>query len=138
MPIDLTITDRTGAGRLLMQGGAEYLISIGDDDRVPAGFHRARGRLRLVFDDLLPGEIGAGPTVEQIRQIADFGRRVPEGARLLVHCYAGISRSPAAAMIVLMARGASFMDAQAIVKSVRPQARPNRLMLELWEGVRWG
>ena len=115
MPIDLTITDRTGAGRLLMQGGAEYLISIGDDDRVPAGFHRARGRLRLVFDDLLPGEIGCGPSVEDVRQIADFGRRIPDGARRREWCFAST-----------------------IVKSVRPQARPNRLMLELWEGVRWG
>ena len=134
----LHITDRTGAGRLLMRDEVTHCLSIGDDHQLPAGFHRAPVRLRLVFDDLMPGEVGAGPTVEQIRQIADFGRRVPEGARLLVHCYAGISRSPAAAMIVLMARGASFMDAQAIVKSVRPQARPNRLMLELWEGVRWG
>lgn len=138
----LTVTDRTGAGRLLWRGEVDYLISIGGDDRLPSAFNKAPHRLRLVFDDI-DGEsmasIMAGyvpPSEEDIRKIADFGRRVPEGARLLIHCAAGISRSTAAGMIVLMARGMTYFEALQEVKRIRPQARPNALMLAIWEGMR--
>lgn len=48
-----------------------------------------------------------------------------------MHCHAGVSRSPAAAWLVLVARGASPEAALAEVRRVRPEARPNARLLRL-------
>lgn len=138
----LTITDRTGAGRILMSEPVDVLISIGDDDRTPAGFHRARRRLRLVFDDITCESMASimasyvPPTEADVRQIADFARQIKDGDRVLIHCAAGISRSTAAAAIVLMERGAAEDEALAEVKRIRPCARPNELMLAIYGEMR--
>ena len=43
----------------------------------------------------------SGPSREDVAQIRAFAAAVPDGARAIVHCHAGISRSPAAALVLL-------------------------------------
>lgn len=51
---------------------------------------------------------------------------IDAGGRVLVHCYAGQSRSIAFAMAYLIGvRRCSLADAWARVKAVRPSAHPN-------------
>lgn len=137
----LTIASRTQAGRLLMTAAWTHLISIGDDDRKPAGFHRAERRLRLVFDDI-DGESMASimsgyvpPSEDDIIKIMQFARTMTENSRVLIHCAAGISRSTAAAMIVLMVHGMTQFEALTEVRRIRPVARPNTLMLAIYRGL---
>jgi predicted protein tyrosine phosphatase len=52
---------------------------------------------------------------------------------VLIHCVAGISRSTAAAIIVLMCLGHDYQTAESYVHQIRPIADPNRLMLELYQ-----
>lgn len=47
----------------------------------------------------------SGPSREDVAQIHAFAAAVPDGARAIVHCHAGISRSPAAALVLLEAWG---------------------------------
>lgn len=46
-----------------------------------------------------------GPSRDDVAQIRAFAQAVPDGARAIVHCHAGISRSPAAALVLLQAWG---------------------------------
>lgn len=103
--------------------------------------------LVLWFDDVAPdgvrvtpeevearfGYVAAKP--QQVEQLVDFGRNLPDGSWLLLHCAQGISRSTAAAMIVLMARGMAEDAAMQTVKLARPMALPNSWMLKLWRDL---
>ncbi len=74
------------------------------------------------------------PTAETVRAILDFG--ASEAARsiahLLIHCHMGISRSTAAAAI-LMARDNPGREAEAFdhLWSIRPRSWPNSRMVAL-------
>ncbi len=73
------------------------------------------------------------PNEEHVKQIIEFGqgllRRIRHGGnvRLLVHCAAGISRSPAAALVILSMRYGQGAEARAVrhLASIRPGCRPN-------------
>lgn len=137
----LTITNRYEAERLLKEESWDALISIGDS-WPPVGHRRVNRRIRLTFDDIERESIAsimAGyvpPTEADVRQIVEFALQIKDGDRVLIHCAAGISRSTAAAMIVLMERGATEDEALAEVKRIRPCAQPNALMLAIYGEVR--
>lgn len=73
------------------------------------------------------------PQEHHIAAIVEFARGIKNNARVLVHCMAGISRSAAAAMIILQEKGQSYSSACAEVLRVRSQAVPNVRMLYLYE-----
>lgn len=77
-----------------------------------------------------------GPTRSVIEQIVRFARTLPRGSRVIVHCMAGISRSTAAAIILLREHGLSHEQALAEVVVRRPIAWPNKRMLALYELVK--
>ena len=91
--------------------------------------------LRLVFEDLPDGpehyQIPAdyrGPSVGDMEKLIAFGRSLPADARVYLHCFAGVSRSPAAALIIQAARGVT--DASALRFTDR-NAYPNVVMLAM-------
>jgi predicted protein tyrosine phosphatase len=59
-------------------------------------------------------------------------RSSPPDVALVIHCLAGISRSPAAALIALAhdARGRE-REAASLLRKAAPFARPNRLLVQL-------
>lgn len=90
--------------------------------------------LRLRFHDV----IEALPTVEapaagHIAALLDFGGALAAdaAARVLIHCHMGISRSTAAAIILLANHGSDAEAAVARVTQLRPIAWPNLRMIEL-------
>lgn len=92
-------------------------------------------RLLLRFHDVI--QDGAGweaPGADDVSAILRFGRSLPldRPVHLLVHCHAGVSRSTAAAIIILAQRE-STRDPGAIVGQIvrhRPQAWPNIRIIE--------
>lgn len=90
--------------------------------------------LRLTVDDVAdPFLSEEPPAVEHIDQLLEFGRGWPAADPILVHCWAGISRSTAAAYILLCDRLGSGAE-QDIARALRyraPHAYPNPLMIEL-------
>ncbi len=137
--MNLTITDRRTAGKLLYSEHWDHLISLGQNK--PGGVNKPKRVLRLTFDDIEEESIAsimAGyvpPSDEDIRRIVDFARHIKAGDRVLLHCAQGISRSTAAAMIVLMVHGMTHFDALNEVRRIRPCARPNTLMLAIYRGM---
>jgi len=93
-------------------------------------------RLILRFHDVIgpqPGQIA--PSREDIERLLAFGREISHtrDAHLLVHCGAGVSRSTAAAALILMQANPEWPGSVVLntVVTMRPCAWPNLLMLEL-------
>ncbi len=80
--------------------------------------------LRLAFHD------HHDPGTQVARLILEFGRRLPDDARVLVHCAGGVSRSAAAAYLLLcQRRHGNEQSAFRLLKAIRPQAQPNPLLV---------
>ncbi len=87
--------------------------------------------LVLCFHDI---EDAAQATPPQRQHVADglAFARTHAGRRLLIHCFAGISRSTALAYAILVDRHRAQADESALLErllALRPQACPNRLMV---------
>jgi predicted protein tyrosine phosphatase len=99
----------------------------------PAGIEAAR-HLRLGVNDVSEVEAAEAPPSEHhVAQLIAFAREWTADAPMLVHCWAGISRSTAAAYIVLCDRlgpGSETQIAQAL-RLRAPHAYPNSLMVSL-------
>lgn len=90
-------------------------------------------RLHLVFHDIVePREGLIAPSGEMIATMLKFGRACAPETPLLIHCWAGISRSSAAAYILACDRHPGREDELATVLRARaPFVTPNRLMVAL-------
>ena len=78
-----------------------------------------------------PGYVA--PDAGMIERLLSFGAEWREEGPLLVHCWFGISRSPAAAFILLCAADPARPEVE-IAQALRlaaPEASPNRLMIAL-------
>lgn len=103
------------------------------DSFVRYGPHR---RTTMRFHDIvLPVDGQIMPTSGDVRRILDFGMSLAaarDASHLLVHCYAGVSRSTAASAI-LMAQANPGREEQAFMAllDIRPRAWPNSHMVAL-------
>ena len=83
------------------------------------------------FFDLEDQTAGSqGPDVEAVARILRYAANIVAGDRVLVHCTAGISRSTAVAILVLVSRGMTPGGAFGHVERLRPAMSPNMLILE--------
>lgn len=109
------------------------LINTGTPVMRPAEIAEAR-HLFLGFNDIIePAEGMTLPAVDHIHQLLIFGRRWDRQAPLLIHCYAGISRSTAAAYITALALNPELDEvdlAQALRRNA-PSATPNSRLIAL-------
>jgi predicted protein tyrosine phosphatase len=98
----------------------------------PQGFPRER-HLRLGVNDVVDIEAGDNPPDRKhIEQLLAFTRSWPAEDPILVHCWAGISRSTAATYIILcdrLGRGSEEFAAKAI-RARAPHAYPNALLVQ--------
>jgi predicted protein tyrosine phosphatase len=88
----------------------------------------------------LPGWVA--PERWDVELLLAFGRDLAEargtaGAHLLVHCHAGVSRSTAAAILILAQRDSTrpARDAVSEIVRLRPRAWPNLRMIEIGDGL---
>jgi predicted protein tyrosine phosphatase len=122
---------------------ATHVLSIldpGMPQPAPFAGWPAHARLELRFDDVIEETPGfEAPTTDHIAQVLEFGRSLQSerDGHLLVHCYAGISRS-AASMYLLLAQARpdrAPAELLAEVARIRPQIWPNLRMVELGDAA---
>jgi predicted protein tyrosine phosphatase len=116
--------------------GASHILTVmANVDQVqrPASV-LAANHLKVQMDDITEQLEGfVAPADTHIAQVLDFVRGWDRGAPLVVHCYAGISRSTASAFAAVCALN-PHRDEIAIARQIRaasPIAAPNRLIVSL-------
>ncbi|ESX62079.1 protein tyrosine/serine phosphatase [Mesorhizobium sp. LSHC422A00] len=112
---------RTGAERVLS------LLAAGTEVTRPASISR-ENHLHLVMHDIAVAQDGMTmPGEDHVRNLLDFARRWDRAKPMVVHCYAGISRSTASAYIIAAAL-APKRDESELARTLRklsPSATPN-------------
>jgi predicted protein tyrosine phosphatase len=101
--------------------------------RTPAGLS-PENHLRIGVNDIVePMEEMIAPDEGVVARILAFGRSWDEARPMLVHCWAGISRSTATAFVLACERSPRA-DERAIAQALRraaPHASPNRRIVAL-------
>lgn len=126
------VCGRSAVSRKTSQVGATHVLSLLDPGKKPFLHPNTdrRNWLLLHFEDNLDENEPNSPTREHVAQILEWGSRLPSDAVVLVHCEAGVSRSTAAALALLVQHhGIDKIDecAQLLVE-VRPVACPNPII----------
>lgn len=119
----------------LSRSGAVRLLTCLHDDLLPTPRQiKAANHLRLVMHDICePLEHCAPPDAGHIQRLIAFAEKWGGRGDMVVHCWAGISRSTAAAFISLCHINPDTPEdviAQRL-RSASPTATPNRLMVQL-------
>jgi predicted protein tyrosine phosphatase len=89
---------------------------------------------RLHIDDISRPALGyVAPNEQHVTQVIDFARAWGGQGPVVVHCWAGISRSTAAALISLCTLNPETPEQliAAALREASPTAHPNRLMISL-------
>jgi predicted protein tyrosine phosphatase len=122
-----TVIERTGARRLVSAINAELLP---DTPPTIAPEHH----LKLDMHDITEASLGAtAPAARHVTELLDFVQSWNQEAPLLIHCFAGLSRSTAAAYITLCALNPETPE-EIVARALRRSsdtAVPNRLFVAL-------
>jgi predicted protein tyrosine phosphatase len=108
------------------------LLSSGYMIDTPKGFPADR-HLRLSMHDIADEGLPESPAQAHVEKLLEFGRGWDASAPMLVHCWAGISRSTAATYTILCERAGPGAEQEIaeVLRERAPHARPNRLIVRL-------
>ncbi|GJE55699.1 MULTISPECIES: tyrosine phosphatase family protein [Methylobacterium] len=120
--------------------GASHLVTLftaGTAVRRPPAIEAERHLVLGVSDISAPQADHILPAEAHVRALLDFVRGWDRARPLVIHCYAGISRSTAALYVAACALQPE-QDEGAIASELRrasPSATPNRLLVEIADGL---
>jgi predicted protein tyrosine phosphatase len=126
--------------RTVEQTGARHVISLlGSETRVlrPQSILEDNHLWLQMHDIAAPVDGHIQPGETHVENLLRFVRRWDRGAPLVVHCYAGISRSTAGAFVTACALNPQRNEA-AIAQALRdasPTASPNSLLVSIADQV---
>jgi len=142
VPFQVTIC---GIGELGLhcEAGVTHVLSLldpGSPEPEAFGIFDPHRRLELRFHDVIDADPGCVPPERpDVEQLLSFGRDLAnaKGAHILVHCHAGVSRSTAAATLILVQARPDRPAEEALQTVVRrrPRAWPNLRILELGDAL---
>lgn len=113
-----------------------HLVSLLDPESMietPEGVARER-HLRLGINDIAePYEDLVVPEARHVAELLSFVRGWEQNAPMLIHCWAGISRSTAAAFIALCALNENYPEDELarLLRQRGAHAYPNKLLVRL-------
>ncbi|MDE1996650.1 MAG: tyrosine phosphatase family protein [Rhizobiaceae bacterium] len=126
---------------MAVRHGAREMISLMAKEQA---FHRpavirAERHLLLNMNDISFAGTGdlVAPQEAHVREIIDFARNWDRASPLLIHCWMGVSRSPAAALIAALAVEPQ-QDDLALVRRLRaasPCATPNSRLVQIGDDL---
>ena len=114
---------------------ASHLISIitpSEMPTTPSGIH-SDNHLQVGCHDIIePYPDAVHPDDSHVSAVIEFARQWDRHAPLVVHCWAGVSRSTATALAVACIHAkASEMEIARRLRSAAPHAHPNKLIVEI-------
>lgn len=117
----------------LKSSGARHLIVLTGPEKLAERPADISGHyLHLRFNDIAePREGFIAPQLSDVQSILTFAERWDGAAPLVMQCWMGISRSPAAALIALarLQPERSASELADALRQVSPEATPNALMI---------
>ncbi|MDO1581640.1 tyrosine phosphatase family protein [Rhizobium oryzicola] len=122
---------------LAVRYGAREMVSLMAEKQ---DFHRpavirAERHLKLAMNDITFAGTGdlIAPSEAHVERLIDFAKNWDQTAPLIIHCWMGVSRSPAAAVIASLALHPDEDDfaVAARLRQVAPHATPNSRMIEI-------
>ena len=141
-PFQLTICGIPELGEHCAAGVTHVLSILDPDWADPPAFAAfpPHHRLALRFYDVIePRPDQLAPASADVERLLAFGREpdLTAGSHLLIHCHAGVSRSTAAATLILaQARpDRTAREALEAVAQLRPRAWPNLRILEFGDAL---
>lgn len=131
----LLVAPLSSLNETLTAHAPSHLVSLLSPEHMietPAGFPVA-SHLKLGVNDIVDPAAGTAPPArDHIEQLLAFSRGWDGRQPLLIHCWAGISRSMASAYTVLCDRLGPGREIE-IARAIRlraPHAQPNRLLVQ--------
>ncbi len=118
-----------------MELGATHILSLLGIEGIPdtpEGIDPAR-HLHIEVDDVPASFAGdIAPTQEHVAELLDFAAAWDRQGPMIVHCYAGVSRSTAAALTILCQYNPGReMEAAQALRRAAPHAKPNRRIIDI-------
>lgn len=111
-------------------GEADHVLSLISPDAEAPVVTRPRTLLR--FNDIAEEREGlVAPSAAMVETILGLART----PTLLIHCFAGVSRSTAAAYVLACANGGDERVLAAQLRALCPEATPNPLMVALADTI---
>lgn len=126
---------------MAVRHGAREMISLMAKEQA---FHRpavirADRHLLLNMNDITFAGTGnlVAPQETHVGQIIDFARSWDRSAPLVVHCWMGVSRSPAAALIAMLAVHPDADDLTLVsnLRLTSPYATPNARLIQIGDDM---
>jgi predicted protein tyrosine phosphatase len=131
----LLVTPLSSLSEALAAHHPSHLVSLLSPEHMiatPEGFPAAR-HLRLGVNDIVDPAAGTAPPARaHIDQLLEFARGWDASRPMVIHCWAGISRSMASAFAILCDRLGEDREIE-IARAIRqraPHAQPNRLLVQ--------
>ena len=126
---------RHAADQVVVRGASKVISILSPDSEFPT-FESVSGdnHLRLSFHDVAAASPGlAAPGAHDMLRLLTFIRTWEKTAPLLIHCWAGISRSTASAYIAtcLLQPDRSEDELAQKLRKASPSATPNPMLIKL-------
>lgn len=130
MKISITSVDKVPA--YVQFKSVTHIVSLlwkeeKDELRLPSSFPRENW-LSVEMNDVASRHHSGAPTRGQVNYVLEWIKQLPEDAHVLIHCFAGISRSTAIALSAKVMQGMPIDEAVAWLKDHRPVACPNPII----------
>lgn len=129
------ICSKSEVAKVTEKVNATHVISLLDPGESRPILHHStslQNWLLVNFSDVHEIFNHNAPTEEDIEKVLKWAKKLPDDVILLVHCYAGVSRSTAMAMAILVQYYGNDKIDECIkmIHEVRPQSCPNPLVTE--------
>ena len=128
--LNIRICARREAEENVKEMNATHVLSLVDSN-TPLPTHTCEHKVLRFIDTI--HQVSDGPTLDIVQEILNFGKTLTEKDRIVIHCEAGISRSTAAALLILVQHTGDINASAEMIKYLRKQASPNMLMIYFGE-----
>jgi predicted protein tyrosine phosphatase len=135
----IIICNKSEVPKHVHRSGVTHIISLMDPHTrpyIPEQFNKNNWKIQYFEDNDNPKHHNA-PRREHIDFILEYTKTIPNDAVLLVHCLAGISRSTAGTLGILLQKNGKDKIAESITEliEIRPIAHPNRLIVAYLDSI---